>query len=62
MESPEDTPAPPIATDVLPANLAPDTLRKLADLEEQKTRGEITQTQYNVLRETILQADPSVSE
>ena len=62
MESPEDTPAPPIATDVLPANLGPDTLRKLADLEDQKTRGEITQTQYNVLRETILQADPSVSE
>jgi len=59
MESPEDTPAPPIATDVLPASLAPDTLRKLADLEEQKTRGEITQTQYNALREDILEADPA---
>ncbi len=62
MESPDDTPAPPISTDVLPANLAPETLRKLADLEEQKARGEVTQTQYNVLRETILQADPSADE
>ena len=59
MESPEDTPAPPLATDVLPASLGADTLRKLADLEEQKTRGEITQTQYNVLREDILEADPA---
>ena len=62
MESPEDTPAPPITTDVLPGNLAPDTLRKLADLEEQKSRGEVTQTQYTVLRASILQADPAYSE
>ena len=55
-------PAPPIATDVLPANLSPDTLRKLADLEEQKTRGEVTQTEYTVMRSTILRADPSFTE
>jgi len=62
METPEDAPAPPISTDVLPANLAPDTLRKLADLEEQKGNGEVTQTQYNVMRATILRADPSFTE
>jgi hypothetical protein len=62
MESPDDTPAPPMSSDVLPANLAPDTLRKLADLEEQKTAGEITQTQYNALRENILQSDPSIAQ
>jgi len=62
MESPEDTPAPPISTEVLPGNLSPDTLRKLADLEEQKTRGEVTQTEYTVMRTSILQADPSYSE
>jgi hypothetical protein len=62
MESPEDAPAPPLSTDVLPANLAPETLRKLADLEEQKKAGAITQTQYNVQRENILRADPSADE
>ena len=62
MESPEQEPAAPISSDVLPANLAPDTLRRLADLEEQKARGEVTQTQYNVLREDILQSDPSVEQ
>jgi hypothetical protein len=62
MESPEDAPTPPITTDVLPGNLTPGTLRKLADLEEQKNRGEVTQTQYTVLRETILRADPAYSE
>jgi hypothetical protein len=62
MESAEDAPIPSVGADVLPGNLAPDTLRKLADLEEQKTRGEITQTQYTVMRETILQADPSFNE
>jgi len=59
METPEDAPAPPVATDVLPGNLSPDTLRKLADLEEQKSRGEVTQTEYIVMRATILRADPS---
>jgi hypothetical protein len=59
MESPEETPAAPVASDVLPADLSPETLRKLADLEERKTRGEVTQTQYNVLRENILKSDPA---
>ena len=64
METPEDTapPTPPVATDVLPANLSPETLRKLADLEDQKTRGEVTQTEYTVMRSTILRADPSFTE
>ncbi|HEY8153863.1 MAG TPA: hypothetical protein VII72_07020 [Myxococcota bacterium] len=62
METPEDAPAPSVSTDVLPGNLSPDTLRKLADLEEQKSRGEVTQTEYTVMRTTILQADPSFTE
>jgi hypothetical protein len=62
METPEQEPPPPISSDVLPANLAPDTLRRLADLEDQKARGEVTQTQYNVLREDILQSDPSAGK
>jgi len=62
METPEETPAPPISTDVLPGDLSPDTLRKLADLEDQKSRGEVTQTEYTVMRSTILRADPSFSE
>jgi len=62
METPEDAPAPPVSTDVLPADLAPDTLRKLADLEEQKSRGEVTQTQYTVIRANILRADPAYAE
>ena len=59
METPEDAPAPPVDSNVLPANLAPATLRKLADLEEQKSRGEVTHTQYTVMRTTILRADPN---
>lgn len=62
MESPEVAPAAPVASDALPPNLAPDTLRKLADLEERKTRGEVTQTQYNALREALLRSDPSAGE
>ena len=56
------SPAAPVASDALPPNLAPDTLRKLADLEERKTRGEVTQTQYNALREALLRSDPSAGE
>jgi hypothetical protein len=62
MESAEDAPAPLVSSDVLPGNLSADTLRKLADLEEQKTRGEVTQTEYTVMRNTILQADPAYSQ
>jgi hypothetical protein len=62
METPEDAPAPPVPTETLPGNLSPDTLRKLADLEEQKSRGEVTQTEYTVMRADILRADPSYSE
>lgn len=62
MESPDESIAAPVASDVLPANLAPETLRKLADLEDQKKLGEVTQTQYEALRASIVAADPSVSE
>jgi hypothetical protein len=62
METPEEAPEPPIAGDALPGNLSANTLRRLADLEDQKRRGEVTQTEYTVLRAHILRADPSFSE
>jgi hypothetical protein len=62
MESPEDAPPPPMPADVLPGNLSADTLRKLADLEESKKRGEVTQAEYSMQRESILRADPSYTE
>jgi hypothetical protein len=62
MESPDEGPAAPLAGDALPGNLSPNTLRKLADLEDQKRRGEVTQVEYSVLRESILRADPAFSE
>jgi hypothetical protein len=62
METPEEAPTPPLATDVLPANLSADTLRKLADLEDSKKRGEVTQAEYTAMRESILRADPSHTE
>lgn len=62
MESPDDAPEAPLAVDVLPGNLSPGTLRKLADLEDLKSRGEVTQTEYTVLRENILRADPSFTK
>jgi hypothetical protein len=59
MESPEPVAGPPPAAGALPAGLAPDTLRRLADLEESKKRGEITQVHYDLRREEILRADPA---
>lgn len=46
MESPEVDVAPAAPTDALPANLPPEALRALADLEEQRRRGEITESYY----------------
>ena len=42
----------------LPADAPPETLRALADLQEQRTRGEISETRYHALRRDLLrQAD-----
>jgi hypothetical protein len=56
-EAPE-APSPPEAT--LPIDrLEPDTLRALADLEEQRRRGEITEGEYQVRRRELLAGDPA---
>lgn len=39
--------------------LEPDTLRALADLEEQRRRGEITEGEYQVRRRELLASDPA---
>jgi hypothetical protein len=51
-----EQPAPPPA---LPPDLSPDALRKLADLEEQRRRGELTEAQYQARRREILAATPA---
>jgi hypothetical protein len=56
-EAPE-APSTPEAT--LPVDrLEPDTLRALADLEEQRRRGELTEGEYQVRRRELLAADPA---
>jgi hypothetical protein len=46
---------------VVPANLSPDTLRKLADLEEARRRGELSEAEYANRKSEILRADPGAS-
>lgn len=64
MESPEEAPiaaGSPGAEDVgeeMPRNLAPATLRKLADLEEERQRGALDEVQYRAKRREILAGDP----
>jgi hypothetical protein len=43
----------------LPENLSAATLRKLADLEEERHRGEITEAEYTLRRRQIILADPA---
>jgi hypothetical protein len=65
MESAPDKPAPgtPEAEDenVVGGSLSPETLRKLADLEEARRRGELTEGEYSARKRSILLADPSAS-
>jgi hypothetical protein len=65
MESAPDQPAGPTpeAGDetIVGGNLSPETLRKLADLEEARRRGELTEGEYSARKRSILQADPSAS-
>lgn len=59
METPEDAPEAAPAPAALPANLTPETLRELADLEDARRRGELTESQYEAERSRILGADPA---
>jgi len=43
----------------LPENLSSDTLRALADLEDRRHRGEISEAEYSRLRVAIMRADPA---
>jgi len=65
MESEEVEPPPVVEDDVepvpdqLPETLTAATLRALADLEDQRANGEVTEAQYNVRRLEIIRADPA---
>lgn len=58
MESPEEAPEEAPAPALLPTNLSPQTLRALADLEDARLRGEVTEAEYQVRRQGILESDP----
>lgn len=49
-------------TEELPTRLAPVTLRELADLEEQRQRGEVSESEYRTRRAEILRKDPSAGK
>ena len=58
MESPAAAEAEHAEPAALPADLPPETLRALADLQEQRTHGEISETTYHQKRRDLLrQAD-----
>jgi hypothetical protein len=61
MESPEevDEGAGEPAFERLPENLSSATLRELADLEDERHRGEITEEEYNIRRRQIIRSDPA---
>jgi hypothetical protein len=46
---------------VMPPSLAPETLRKLADLEEARRRGELSESEYASRKMAILRADPGAT-
>ena len=55
MESPpEEWISDESAVDVLPENLSPEQLRALADLEERRQRGDVTEAEYREQRRRIL--------
>lgn len=60
MESPEEAPEPEATPPPLPARLAPETLRKLADLEDARRRGDVDEAEYELQRRRILASDPGV--
>jgi hypothetical protein len=54
MESPEEVQEPGGPALKLPENLSPEQLRNLADIEEQRRAGKITETEYRARRRVIL--------
>lgn len=59
LESPlEDDELPAAAPEPLPGNLSPDQLRELADLEEARREGRVTENEYRVERRRILESAP----
>jgi hypothetical protein len=46
--------APPQQPDAIPAEMTPERLRALADLEDSRRRGELTETEYTIRKRTIL--------
>jgi hypothetical protein len=57
MESEGEAPDPEVQQEVLPVNLSSDALRKLADLEDARRRGELSEAEYNLERRRIIEAD-----
>jgi hypothetical protein len=59
MESPDEAAAEaqPDAPDRVPASLSSATLRALADLGDERDRGDVTETEYKIRRRQILAAD-----
>lgn len=61
MESPdageEEAAAQPAQTPALPRDLTPETLRALADLEDARRRGDLTETEYESERSRILKGN-----
>jgi hypothetical protein len=60
MEAPEEVePEDDETVETMPASLSPATLRALADLEEERANGEVTEADYGARRRRILAADPA---
>jgi len=63
MESLEEPAVPEVEDDVVPVQLpktiSSATLRSLADLEDQRTQGKITEAQYNAQRRQVIRNDPA---
>ena len=62
MESPEEEEGgagDESALERLPENLSSSTLRQLADLQDERHRGEITEAEYSARRRQIIRSDPA---
>jgi hypothetical protein len=57
-EEPEPQPGEAVGKPI-PASLSGATLRALADLEDERANGEVTEADYNARRRRILEADPA---
>lgn len=57
MESVDEGTGEEVETPAMPPNLTPQTLRRLADLEESRLRGEMTEAEYSARKSEILRSD-----